>query len=657
MTPLHAAALAYAARGVPVFPVEVGGKRPLAGSRSYNEATTDLDRINQLWGAGAEFNIGTVPAASGLRVVDVDDKNGHHGSASWAALCPEAPATLTVRTPSGGLHLYFRGTMRPSAGKLGDGLDIRSEDSYVLLPPSTIAGVAYTVINHASPAPWPLAEAVVVDHEPAKAPEGVELDPFSVDGYEWGPDLITRTIEHDGPAEVGRSLNQRTLELAMRLGDGPQYGYAISEDEAVALMLEWWSNADRIEETVRNAYRSRENPLGCGQVGSASRTYDPALGVRPYNPERPQVGRLEQIIPEPPAPPKLTGLVNGSTIMLKSVTWFWPGWLAAGKLQILGGQAGAGKSTIGFSLLAQFTAGGHWPDGSDIRPSGDVLIWSGEDDAADTILPRFIAAGGNRNRVWFPGRVSRPDGHSRAFDPAVDMAGLAELVQAHPEIKVVMIDPIVSAVGGDSHNNAETRKSLQPVVDFAVATGTAVLGITHFTKGTQGKTPLDRITGSLAFGAMSRVVWGAEEGETTDDPRKLVRIKSNIGRTGDGFTYTLQRVPLPRLKLPAALTGAHPLLAAPSEAQRVVWGPAIEGSAQQLLQGGEGNKEAQAILFLQTRLSNGAVLERDMRKLAGDEGLTDGTLKRAKKKLGVMSKKGEGSDAAPWYWLLPPPAE
>ncbi len=631
MSPLHKAALAYAARGVPVFPVGQD-KRPLPGSRGHKDATTDPERIN-MWYAQSEHNIATVPALSGLRVVDIDDKNGHHGSASWAALCPEAVETLTVRTPSGGLHLYFQGTMRPSAGRLGDGLDVRSEDSYVLLPPSIIDGVAYEIINSAPPAPWPLAEELVAHHEPAKAPEGVE----EVDDEAWACALISLTIAYYGDAIVGNSLNQRTLELAMRLGDGPQYGYTISENAAIAIMLEHWSNADRIEETVRNAYRSRENPLGCGPPGSMSRSYDPILGVRPYDPEPPQVERPEQVIPEPPGPPKVEGLINGGSIAMTRLQWLWPGWLAAGKLHILGGQAGAGKSTIGFSLLAQVSVGGLLPDNSR-APLGDVLIWSGEDDVADTILPRLVAAGGDCTRVWFPGRVSRSDGHSRAFDPAMDMAGLTELVRQHPAIKVVLIDPIVSAVGGDSHNNAETRKSLQPVVDFAVATGTAVLGITHFTKGTQGKTPLDRITGSLAFGAMSRIVWGAEEGETPEEPRKLVRIKSNIGRTGDGFTYTLQRVPVPS-----------------GEAQRVVWGSAIEGSAQQLLQGGEGNKEAQAVLFLQTRLGNGAVLERDMRKFADDEGLTESTLKRAKKKLGVVSKKGEGSANPPWYWSLPSP--
>jgi putative DNA primase/helicase len=345
-------------------------------------------------------------------------------------------------------------------------------------------------------------------------------------------------------------------------------------------------------------------------------------------------------MPPDPAPtkPSTQGLVNASTITIKPITWIWPGWLAAGKVHILGGQAGAGKSTIGFSLLAQITRGGQWPDGCS-APLGDVLIWSGEDDPSDTIVPRLLAAGGNRSRLWFPGRVPASDGRHRPFDPSMDMAGLTELVRRHSAIKVCMIDPIVSAVSGDSHNNAETRRSLQPVVDFAEATGIAVLGITHFTKGTQGKTPLDRITGSLAFGAVSRVVWGAEEGEGPDDPRKLVRIKTNIGRNGGGFTYTMQQVPVEGMS-----------------AQRVVWGAAIEGSAQALLGGGEGqkNKLEVGIELLQMILSsagNAGVSQAEIKMISEDKDISWPTIVRARANFGdkiTPFKVGQAS----WWRLV-----
>jgi hypothetical protein len=527
--------------------------------------------------------------------------------------------------------------LRPSAGKLGDGLDIRSEDSYVLLPPSVINGVAYTIINPAPPAPLPAWISEKLDkprHEPVAAPEGVVVDPEGSEA--WAITLIEATITHDGPALVGNSLNERTYALAARLRDGPQYGYSISEDAAVALVLTHWSSADRVEDTVRNAYRSAENTPGCGQANSASRAYDPQLGVRPYDPEPPQTERPEQDIPPEPARPAVD-LLRGSSVTMRQVEWLWPGWLAAGKFHILAGEGGAGKSTISFSLLAQVTRGGKWPDGSP-APLGDVLIWSGEDDIADTILPRIVAAGGDPDRVYFP--LDLPG--RRAFDPSTDMPALRERVRLLPSLKVVLIDSIVSSVGGDSHNNAETRRGLQPVVDFATDTGAAVLGITHFTKGTQGKNPIERITGSLAFAALARVAWGASVGDDPGAPRKLVRVKNNIEQNGGGFEFTL---------LQDRVRGHE------FTAQRVAWGSAIEGSAQALLQGGEGSKEAQAIRLLESLLQpagTAGILRNDLKVHAEDAGLSWATMERAKGKIGVESFKGLGSNQAPWYWRLLP---
>src|SRR4029077_12742515 len=109
-----------------------------------------------------------------------------------------------------------------------------------------------------------------------------------------------------------------------------------------------------------------------------------------------------------------------------------------------------------------------------------------------------------------------------------DMAALLVAIRNLPDLVAVLIDPVVSASPGDSHKNAETRRGLQPLIDLAVERNLAALGITHFTKGTAGKDPIERITGSLAYGAIPRVVWGAAKGESEEGPRKLVRIASNI---------------------------------------------------------------------------------------------------------------------------------
>ena len=139
------AALSYARRGIPVFPCEPGGKRPL----TYNgfwDATTDEGHIRAWWSRWPSANVG-IPTgkSSGLLVLDVDLRGG--GPQSLSILEREngpLPRTATARTGGGGLHVYFgypaEEEVRNSAGLLGAGLDVRGEGGYVVVPPSRTQG-------------------------------------------------------------------------------------------------------------------------------------------------------------------------------------------------------------------------------------------------------------------------------------------------------------------------------------------------------------------------------------------------------------------------------------------------------------------------------------------------------------------------------------
>ena len=161
--PTLGAALAYARRGVPVFPCEARGKRPLTAS-GFRDAATDPGRIEAWWRRWPGANVG-VPTGprSGLLVLDVDPREG--GDESLEALERRrgaAPRTTRARTGGGGSHLYFRYPAGPavanSAGFLGSGLDVRGEGGYVVAPPSRTTG-PYEWIDRSSPAEagWLLA--------------------------------------------------------------------------------------------------------------------------------------------------------------------------------------------------------------------------------------------------------------------------------------------------------------------------------------------------------------------------------------------------------------------------------------------------------------------------------------------------------------------
>jgi hypothetical protein len=139
------AALAYVARGVPVFPVLPNAKSPLS-AHGFKDATTDAQQVRAWWGASPLANIGMpTGTTSGIFVVDVDPRNG--GDVEWAMLVAQngEPVTRRVRTPSGGIHLYFR---CPAAGiktraHIRPGIDVRGDGGYVVVPPSVVDGNPY----------------------------------------------------------------------------------------------------------------------------------------------------------------------------------------------------------------------------------------------------------------------------------------------------------------------------------------------------------------------------------------------------------------------------------------------------------------------------------------------------------------------------------
>ena len=351
--------------------------------------------------------------------------------------------------------------------------------------------------------------------------------------------------------------------------------------------------------------------------------------------------RFVEFDPRAPVPAGPTVEVLPATAFQpEAIDWLWPNWLACGKLHLLAGAAGTGKTTIALSLAASLSRGGAWPDGTAIEPA-DVVVWTGEDGIADTLLPRLLVAGGDPRRVHLV-TGANDGGRARPFDPAHDMAKLAEAVRGLPPVRLLILDPVVAAVTGDSHKNTETRRGLQPVVGLAAELGCAVLGITHLSKNSSGREPLDRVTGSVAFGAVARVVLATVKAADPNAPRRLVRAKSNLGPDTGGFAYTLVGAPVP----------GHNF-----HAQGVEWGEPLEGSARELMaiedpEGG-GRAAAEAERFLSEMLASGPVATVEIREAANAHGHAWRTLQRIKGDLGIVATKAgfQGS----WSWRLPEP--
>jgi len=238
-------------------------------------------------------------------------------------------------------------------------------------------------------------------------------------------------------------------------------------------------------------------------------------------------------------------VIMGSDVKLEAIDWLWPEWLAHGKLHIIAGRPGALKTTtmVGFAAVVSF--GGEWPDGSRAA-RGKVVIWSGEDAINDTLMPRFVAAGGDPAQVAFISGVEE-GGRKRNFDPSRDMDDLVAVCAELGGVALIIIDPVVAVAKGDSHKNAEARRDLQPLVDLAERTNAAVVGVHHFTKRSEDADPLDRVSGSLAFGAGPRVVLlSALDRKAAGGERRgvLMRAKNNVGPSHGGIEFTAETWPL-----------------------------------------------------------------------------------------------------------------
>jgi putative DNA primase/helicase len=211
-----------------------------------------------------------------------------------------------------------------------------------------------------------------------------------------------------------------------------------------------------------------------------------------------------------------------------------------------------------------------------------------------------------------------------------------------------LIDPLVSVIGGkvDHSNNAGHREKLQPLVNFAKEFDCAVVGITHFTKGTIGKDPIYRVTGSLAFAALARIVMVATKNKQGDPERMLLMAKNNLTDRRLHFGYSIIGSPL--YENPEII------------ASRVVWGERIEGTARELLAQAEDDGDdddgrrhggaQDAVRFLASALARGERPQTEIAKEAELLGISKDQLDRASYKLDISKRKiGLGGG---WFWKL-----
>lgn len=329
-------------------------------------------------------------------------------------------------------------------------------------------------------------------------------------------------------------------------------------------------------------------------------------------------------------------LLQASECEPRASEWLWHHWLPAKAITILAGAPGAGKTTVALQFASIVSNGDIWPDDSQSGSGQNVVIWSGEDCIATTLILRLIAARANLSRVHFV-TSTQEQGRLREFDPARDIRQLTLKISEIGGAALVIVDPLISTVSGDAHRANDVRRDLSDLVVLG-RSGPAVVGISHFSKGTRGSNTLDRLIGSQAFGALARVVLVAAKRQGQDE-RVLLRAKNNIGPDGNGFVYNVE---------------PH-VVSQGIETSLIRWGEALEGDVDLLMRDVEQNEvnpsrldEAKHFitgLFEDTeRLAAKAVYEQ-----ARAAGHSPSTINRAKSEMPIRTEKqGNGG----WFWCL-----
>lgn len=324
------------------------------------------------------------------------------------------------------------------------------------------------------------------------------------------------------------------------------------------------------------------------------------------------VTRLDMVVPTP-------------------VEWLWEGWLPRGKLVLLGGHPGDGKSTLTTAMAATLSTGRNWPDGSP-APLGATLFLLAEDSLGDTVRPRLEQHGAHLPMVHSIDAIRpRKGAGPQAFSLSEHLPVLEREIRDKSAVMVV-IDPLSAFMSARNRNDdGDTRDVLTPLGQIAERCNVAIVGIMHIGKpGATRRTPLQSLMGSTAFGAVARqalMVLPAPE----SDHKLLAVIKSNLA------------------------TKPRPLEWSRPQDSAIIWHGESQHDLETLFNSGGETKlpREDAEAFLTAALANGPRLSREVFEEAGQLGISERTLQRASRQLGTESRRiGPGRDA-PWYMGLP----
>ena len=582
---------------LPLFTIGEGGKCTCSvkdckspGKHPYpdyapngsKDATVDQEVVAAWFDGRVQLNIGICAGEeSGLVLLDIDPAHG--GSESIKKY--RVPDTLTIKTGGGGLHYYFKHPaevkVRNSAGKLGPGIDVRGHHGYVVAPPSKhISGKEYVF----------------------------EIDPRAIGPAPCPEWIINQGGVSSEPLPEGEPIPEGQRDNTLISIAGKMRRVGLNETEIYATL------------SVVNQERCKP-PLAGSEIRRLAKS---AASYSKPKSQTKTSGKAGITLK-----PSLTLL---SDVTATEVSWLWPNRFPMGKISLLVGDPGVGKSYLTLCIASIISNGWQWPIEQTTSPKGHVVILTCEDDIADTIKPRLEYLGADCSKIIvMEGVKVNNDGEEwlTSFEIIKHMGTLEQTMKQYPDTKLIIFDPITAYLGAkiDSHRNSEVRAALNPLTIFAHKYKVAILGINHLSK----KSDLDaiyRTLGSIGFVGAPRAVWGVafDKHDDRNSRRLMTPIKANLSVAPNTVAFRIE------------------------DGVIMFEGEAVEMTGNEAFGSDQGEKgdRASAREFLQDMLFDQDKAASVLIGQATKSKISKRTLDRAKRELDIKSYRlGDV-----WYWSL-----
>jgi len=461
------------------------------------------------------------------------------------------------------------------------------------------------------------------------------------------PDAPVYVVEGEGCADTLHDAD--VLAITWRGGCGqvrhaiPQIAEAVRGRD-VALLPDADSKGQDAMRDIAMAVR------GVAKTVRSVNLYDDESGrdIEDWLHEGGTVDRLTELVDAMPAyepdaatrnewTPKITYL---SDVQPERVRHLWRGYIPLGKLTVVDGDPGLGKTTVLLDIGARLTTHTPMPDGtvSDLDGPAGVVILTAEDGLADTIRPRLDAAGADVSRVVALECLVNGD-EERSLS-LTDLTAIEAAVRA-VDAKLVIIDPLMAFLSSEtnSYRDQDMRRILAPLARLAERLECAIVVIRHLSKG-GGANAVYRGGGSIGIiGAARCGLLVASDPDDATGARRIIAVtKSNLAAMPSALAYTLQ----------PAVNGTA----------SVAWEGATAHTAKQLLalpeEEGERGARDEAADILRQSLAMGPRPAKEITDVAAKAGISAKTLRTAREKLGVRARREGGmADEGHWVWELP----